>query len=140
MKKQTIILSLILLGGGLGAQEPPSTEPPGAEAPVHEIRMTAKKYEYDPGEIHVKQGERVRLILKALDRKHGFQIKEFGIKTVLKKGQETVVEFVADKAGTFQFKCSKWCGFGHGRMRGRLVVEPAENEEEGQESKGKSKN
>ena len=29
----------------------------------------------------------------------------------------------ADKAGTFPFECSHFCGFGHKRMKGELVVE-----------------
>jgi cytochrome c oxidase subunit II len=100
--------------------------PSMAQSEVHEIRMTAKKYEYSPVEIHVKQGEKVRLLITATDRKHGFEIKELGIKTDLEKGQETPVEFVADKAGTFEFHCSNFCGLGHGRMKGRLIVEAAE--------------
>ncbi|MBI4460985.1 MAG: cupredoxin domain-containing protein [Acidobacteria bacterium] len=93
--------------------------------PTHEIRMTVKKYEYQPHEIRVKQGERVRLLLTALDRKHGFQIKELGIKTDVEKDKETVVEFVAPQAGEFQFKCSVFCGLGHRRVKGTLIVEPA---------------
>lgn len=112
---------LALMGGGvLLAQE---SEP---ESPVHEIRMTAKKYRYNPREIRVKQGERVRLIITALDRKHGFRLKELGINTELEKGKETVVEFVAERAGKFKFKCSVRCGWGHFRMKGKLIVEPAE--------------
>lgn len=115
-----IIIAVCLLAGvSLFAQEPP-------EAPVHEIKISAKKYEYSPGEIRVKQGEHVRLLITATDRKHGFEIKELGIKTELEKGKETVVEFTADKPGVFQIKCSSWCGFGHGGMRAELVVEPAE--------------
>jgi cytochrome c oxidase subunit 2 len=92
---------------------------------VHEIKMTAKKYEFNPGEIRVKQGERVRLLITATDRKHGFQIEALGIKTELLEGKETAVEFTADKPGTYEFKCSVRCGWRHGSMKGRLNVEPA---------------
>jgi cytochrome c oxidase subunit 2 len=34
------------------------------------------------------------------------------------------VEFVADKAGTFTFSCSVYCGKGHRGMKGELVVSP----------------
>lgn len=114
----------VALAAGLAAAQAPEQE---KEAPVREIRMTARKYEFTPATIQVKQGERVRLLITALDRKHGIEIEKFGIKTILEKGEETAVEFVAAEAGTFQFKCAKWCGFGHGRMRGTLVVEPAED-------------
>jgi len=96
-----------------------------AQSDVHEIRITAKKYEYSPAEIRVKQGEKVRLLITPTDRKHGFEIEELGIKTQLGKGKETVVEFEATKAGEFEFHCSVFCGFGHGKMKGKLIVEPA---------------
>ncbi len=95
-------------------------------AGVREIRMTARKYRFDPKEIRVREGERVRLLITALDRKHGIRIKEFGVKTVLEEGKETVVEFVAERAGEYKFKCSVRCGLRHGSMKGNLIVEPAE--------------
>lgn len=90
---------------------------------VHEIQMTAKKYEFSPNPIRVKKGERVRLIITATDRDHGIKIEAFGVEQRLKKGVPTTVEFTADKAGTFPFKCSVHCGFGHSGMKGTLIVE-----------------
>jgi cytochrome c oxidase subunit 2 len=126
MKKAAIVLllSIFLLSAfllaSLVAQEQPAPEPPAedkpATTPVREIKMTAKKYEFNPGEIRVKQGERVRLIIVSLDRTHGIQIKPYGIKREIEEGGQTVVEFIADKPGTF----------GHGRMRGTLIVEPTD--------------
>lgn len=90
----------------------------------HVIKMTARKYRYDPDVITVKKGEKVRLIMTALDRDHGFELKAFDINQNLKKGDPTVIEFTADKVGTFEFNCSVFCGLGHRKMKGRLVVEP----------------
>jgi cytochrome c oxidase subunit 2 len=90
---------------------------------VHEIQMTAKRYEFDPNVITVKKGEHVRLIITALDRDHGFKLEDFGINQVLTKGDPTFIEFTADKTGTFVFKCSQFCGLGHRKMKGKLVVE-----------------
>ena len=122
MKRLASIAMLLVfaLAGGLLllAQEP-------AKPPVREIKVSAKKYEYAPSEIRVKQGERVRLLITATDRKHGFEIKELGIKTELEKGKETAVELTVGKPGTYQIKCSVRCGFGHGGMRAQLIVEPA---------------
>lgn len=123
MKRLTVLvipLFLFLLSGLLPAQQGSS------ETGVREIRMTAQKYRFDPQEIRVREGERVRLLITALDRKHGIRIKEFGVKTVLEKGKETVVEFVAERAGEYKFKCSVRCGWRHGSMKGKLIVEPAE--------------
>jgi cytochrome c oxidase subunit 2 len=93
-------------------------------ADVHEIKMTAKNYDFDPSTITVKKGEKVKLIITATDRDHGIKLKAFDIDQVLKKDDPTIIEFTASKAGTFEFKCSVYCGRGHGKMKGTLVVEP----------------
>ena len=41
---------------------------------VRVIEVTAKKYEFNPSPIHVKQGTKVQLKITSLDRKHGFKI------------------------------------------------------------------
>ena len=117
MRRATFILGFIMvLSSALAAQQ---------AAPAREIKMTAKKYEFDPGEIRVKQGERVRLLITATDRDHGIEIKELGIKVRLEEGKETPVEFTAEKPGEYEFKCSVRCGWRHGSMKGKLIVEPA---------------
>lgn len=98
-----------------------AASPGGPE--VHEVRMTAKKYTFTPDTITVRQGERVRLVITAIDREHGFELAGYHIDQKLPKGVPTTVEFTADKAGTFNFKCSVFCGLGHRHMRGKLVVE-----------------
>ncbi|MBZ5515728.1 MAG: cupredoxin domain-containing protein [Acidobacteriia bacterium] len=102
------------------AQEPAA---PSAVGNVREIQMTAKKYEFNPNVLTVKKGDHVKLIITALDRDHGFKLDAFGINQKLKKGDPTTIEFTADKGGTFPFQCSEFCGFGHGKMKGKLIVE-----------------
>jgi heme/copper-type cytochrome/quinol oxidase subunit 2 len=113
------------------------------EQNIQLIQMTAKKYEYLPSPAHVKQGTKVQLKITATDRDHGFTIATVpegadpttpaGLEFTppqpkdswkLKKGKETTIEFVAQRAGTYQFKCSVPCGLGHGHMKGQLVVDP----------------
>jgi len=96
------------------------TPAPATEA--HEIQVTARKYEFDPATITVKKGEHVKLIITAVDHDHGFKLEAYGVDQLLKKGQATTVEFTADKPGTFPFQCSHFCGMGHGKMKGQLVV------------------
>ena len=106
---------------GIGAQgAKPQGTPTGG---VHEVQVTLRKYEFSPGSLRVRKGERVRLILFALDHDHGFRLDEFDVNQKVPKGTTTVVEFTPDKAGTFQFRCSTVCGFGHRNMKGTLVVE-----------------
>jgi cytochrome c oxidase subunit 2 len=90
---------------------------------VHEIQVTLKKYEFSPASLHVKKGERVKLIMSAVDHDHGFKLDEFGVNQKVRKGTTATVEFIADKSGSFQFRCSTVCGLGHRGMKGTLVVE-----------------
>lgn len=120
------ILALMLVNGSLaslGALAQDAAYKSQAAPNVHEIQVTAKKYEFSPNPIRVKKGEPVRLIITATDHDHGIQLDAFHIKQKLKKGVPTTIEFTPDKAGTFPFKCSVFCGLGHGGMKGELVVE-----------------
>ena len=90
---------------------------------IHEIQVTLRKYEFCPGVLRVRKGERVKLVMAATDHDHGFKLDDFDINQKLPKGTTVVVEFTADKAGTFQFRCSNVCGIGHRSMKGTLVVE-----------------
>ncbi|HEV2419603.1 MAG TPA: cupredoxin domain-containing protein [Terriglobia bacterium] len=86
------------------------------------IQITAKEFEFTPNVIEVKKGDHVKLTITALDRDHGIALPAFGIKQRLKKGVPTVIEFDANKTGTFPFHCSVFCGMGHRHMKGAVVV------------------
>ncbi len=90
---------------------------------VHEIQVTLRKYGFSPGSLRVRKGEQVRLIMAAVDHDHGFRLDDFQINQKIPKGTTAIVEFTADKAGSFQFHCSNVCGLGHRNMKGTLVVE-----------------
>ena len=109
-------LMACLAAAALAAEQTPSSA-------YHEFKMTAKNYEFDPSVITVKKGEKVRLFITATDRDHGIKIQGYDIDQVLKKGATATIEFTADKAGTFEFKCSVYCGMGHRKMKGKLIVE-----------------
>jgi cytochrome c oxidase subunit II len=92
---------------------------------VTEGSVTARRFEFEPSRIVVRQGDRVRLTVSTADGTHGLAIKKLGVHQVIKKGSApATIEFVADKVGTFEITCSEYCGSGHERMKGQLVVEP----------------
>jgi cytochrome c oxidase subunit II len=90
---------------------------------VHEIRVTLRKYEFTPGLLRVRKGEQVKLVMAAADHDHGFKLDDFNINQKIPNGTTVVVQFTANKAGTFRFRCSSVCGLGHRNMKGTLVVE-----------------
>ncbi len=114
-----ITLGLYIMGPVAVAKSAAQSTPAG----YHEFTITAKNYEFNPAVVTVKKGEKVRLLITATDRDHGIKIEGYAIDQVLKKGRTETIEFTADKVGTFVFKCSVFCGMGHRKMKGKLVVE-----------------
>jgi cytochrome c oxidase subunit 2 len=88
-----------------------------------EFRLTARKYQFSPTTISVKPGDRVKLIITAIDADHGFKLEAFNIGRTLPKGEPVMIEFTADRTGSFPFECSHFCGLGHRKMKGQLTVE-----------------
>ena len=95
----------------------------GAEP--RKITVVAKKYEFTPSRIEVKAGEPVEITFTSEDTKHGFVSKDLKIeKIVFTRESPGKVTFTAEKPGTYAFKCARFCGMGHGKMKGEIVVTP----------------
>jgi cytochrome c oxidase subunit 2 len=86
------------------------------------IKVVARKFEFVPGEIHVKEGETVTLQFSAPEVPMGFNLADFKLRADLMPGKLTSVELTPDKAGTFTFVCDVFCGTGHEEMSGTLIV------------------
>jgi len=98
------------------AQTPTAAEP-------RKITITAKKYEFSPNRIELKAGEPVEITFESLDAEHGFACSDLTKeKITYKKDSPGKITFTPEKPGTYEFKCAKWCGFGHGKMKGEFIV------------------
>jgi cytochrome c oxidase subunit II len=124
----TIVLGVVCL---LYPATPAAPRPVAwAEAPAGQaadeprvIEVVAKRFAFEPSEIQVTVGQRVRLVLRTADGLHGFEIKKFKIAKEIPRGNKTVtVEFTASEAGRFPILCSEYCGDGHDDMKGTLIV------------------
>ena len=141
MKKSACIFIFVMIASlpvALGAWTQGSS---GMDSP-HVIEVVAKTFEFTPSEIHVKVGERVQIKLRTADRAHGLKLNLYpegaeedgnpGLvfehpqdDAKVEKKKDRVIEFVAARAGTYDFSCSVRCSMGHGhdRMIGKLIVE-----------------
>lgn len=110
-----IIIILILLAVGVFTFQ--KTNPTGntINAPVKEFVINSyteiidgKYYpQFSPKEISVNKGDLVRIKITNTKGTHDFKIDEFGVYTETPLNQEKIVEFVADKAGSFEYYCTK---------------------------------
>jgi heme/copper-type cytochrome/quinol oxidase subunit 2 len=91
--------------------------------------IIAKKFEFIPNRITVKQGQKVTLDIKSIDVPHGFALPEYHIVEELLPQKIKRIEFVANRKGIFPFLCSVYCGHdghsGHSHMSmvGELIVQ-----------------
>lgn len=91
------------------------------EAPKR-IEVTAKRFEFQPGEITLKKGQPVVLVLKSEDVAHGLRFRELNVDVKVAKGGTAEVQFTPDRTGDFVGHCSVFCGSGHGTMMLTLHV------------------
>lgn len=110
---------------GMGNTDSESFPPPSTEVKngrtERTIHMGVRQYVWEPATITAKKGELVRLVIHNADVKHGLVIPDLGVDQDIPP-EGAVVEFIASKAGTFEFFCSVWCGEGHMEMRGKIVI------------------
>jgi len=97
--------------------------PVAAAKPINRtIEVEAKNFEYSPAIIKVNRGDQVTLQLVSTDVVHGLYIDGYDIEVVADPGQTRQVTFVADRPGSFRFRCSITCGDLHPFMIGKLQI------------------
>src|SRR6185295_11602133 len=117
-------LGLAALVGAPTAALRAQAEPTGPSVKTFEI--IASRFKFEPAVLEVMEGDTVVLTVWSADTIHGLTIKALGVKLIVPKAHEPVeVRFVAARAGTYEIACSEYCGSGHRRMKGQLVVGPA---------------
>ena len=112
-----------LLAGIAAAASSAQLLPQAASDDPRVIEVIARRYLFEPAQIDVTEGERVRILVKSGDGLHGFEIKKFNVSKEIPRGSDPVaIEFTATEAGSFPILCSVFCGDGHDDMKGTLVV------------------
>ena len=96
---------------------------PAEKIVTREITVTGKSFSFSPATITVKKGEHVIITFKNSGGTHDWQLDEFGAATKkLNSGEEETIEFIADKAGSFEYYCSVGNHRAMG-MKGTLTVQ-----------------
>jgi cytochrome c oxidase subunit 2 len=112
------IATMAVMLGSLGAYVAAQSAEPKEKV----IRITAKKFNYTPGEVKLKKGVPVILEFRTQDVLMGFNLPDFNARADIVPGKTTRLRLVPDKTGTFVFLCDVFCGTGHEEMNGKLIV------------------
>lgn len=94
---------------------------------VREVELKTFQFGWEPENIILRSGEKVRITVVSLDVPHGFEI--HGIKSdnwefekQINPGEPAVIEFTAPSPGEYEFVCSVYCGIDHAKMAGKIIV------------------
>lgn len=112
-------------------RETPSPQPSAAASPsgamkegaVKEFTVTGRNFSFNPSTLSINKGDKVRVTFKSEGGFHDFVIDEFSVRSkTVGTGLSDMLEFTADKTGTFKYYCS----IGNHRamgMEGTLTVQ-----------------
>ena len=86
------------------------------------FRIDARQFAYSPAELRVNTGDSVTIQLVSNDVVHGLYVDGYDVSVEADPGQTTTLTFVANKPGSFRFRCNVTCGAMHPFMIGKLTV------------------
>lgn len=86
------------------------------------FRLSASQYAYAPAELHVNPGDTVTIELLSTDAVHGLYVDGYGVSVESDPGQTASLTFIADRPGSYRFRCNVTCGSLHPFMIGKLTV------------------
>jgi heme/copper-type cytochrome/quinol oxidase subunit 2 len=124
-------IALLLVGTGICLATGPFVRrvlaaPEGQDqAPTRrEFTVTARDYSFSPNRVEAQQDDLIKLTVQSADNAYGFTIDDYRVSKRVPAGGSTVIEFRADRAGTFPFYSNLSNDSRHTQMRGQLVVRP----------------
>jgi len=86
------------------------------------FQIDARQFAYSPSELTVNPGDKVTIQLISNDVIHGLYIDGYDVSVEADPGQTATLTFIANKSGSFRFRCNVTCGAMHPFMIGKLTV------------------
>jgi len=122
-------LVLLLVGAGIYLTAGPFVRRVLAagqdQAPTRrEFTVTARDFTFSPNRVEAQQDELIKITVQSADHAYGFTIDDYRVSKRVPAGGSTVIEFRADRPGTFAFYSNLSNDARHAKMRGQLIVRP----------------
>ncbi len=86
------------------------------------LRIDASRFQFSPAVLQINPGDTVTIELASQDVVHGLSIDDYDVHMTADPGQTAKATFIANKAGSFRFRCTVTCGNMHPFMIGKLQV------------------
>lgn len=89
---------------------------------VRNFTVQANQFQFTPAVLKVQPGDQVTITLESTDVVHGLYIDQYDLSIQADPGQSASLQFIADRKGGFNLRCSVACGAMHPFMLGKLQV------------------
>ena len=119
LSRSALLLSLMLAGLVVAFAPLPG---PTIAPQERTFRIEARQFAYSPSELQVNAGDTITLQLVSTDVVHGLYVDGYDVSVEADPGQTQNLTFVADKPGSFRFRCNVTCGAMHPFMIGKLTI------------------
>jgi cytochrome c oxidase subunit II len=73
--------------------------------------------------LKLREGETYRLHISSLDLQHGFSLQPLNMNFQVLPGYDHVLTLTPTSKGEFIIVCNEFCGIGHDKMFGKIIVE-----------------
>ena len=94
----------------------------GDDAGETTVKVTARRFRYEPEMIPIAAGQLTVLEITSLDFVHGLNIPDLKMRADLPPGRVTKVRVQFDQPGEYAFLCDNFCGDDHEEMAAKFVV------------------
>jgi cytochrome c oxidase subunit II len=88
----------------------------------YELVYVASAFSFNPAQVKVPLGAKVRVIATTTDVVHGFEVAGTNINMMLEPGYVSEYTTTFDKAGEYLIVCNEYCGAGHHLMSSKIEV------------------
>jgi len=96
----------------------PIVHPPAGS----DVYILARNYDFGKFTLELEKGKTYNLKLASKDMKHAIVVRELKLMNRIKVGEIKTIEFIPIKAGTFNMICGEFCGIGHAKMVGKIII------------------
>ena len=93
-----------------------------APPPGSDVYLQASMWKWTPI-LQLQEGASYTLHLSALDVNHGFSLYPANVNFQVVPGYDYGLKITPNNAGEYKVICNEFCGIGHHRMLGKIVVE-----------------
>nr|WP_275590132.1 cytochrome c oxidase subunit II [Mammaliicoccus sp. I-M36] len=88
----------------------------------YELVIVASAFNYQPGQVEISKGSKVKIIATSKDTLHGFSLPGTNVNMMLEPGHISEYTKTFNDKGEYLIICNEYCGVGHADMKSMIKV------------------